>query len=134
MTNVPDGIQDSMSKILIIDDSAQMLHLMREMVTIFGHEAEVAHSGTEGLAKVEEFQPELILLDVMMPGMDGWEFYAKHKEQSDIPVIMVSADASFATRKKAEEVGIRLLEKGIEPFTLRDIIASTISGDTLPSA
>ena len=123
---------DSMSKVLIIDDSAQMLHLMYEMVTLFGHEAEVAHSGTEGLEKVETFKPELILLDVMMPGMDGWEFYAKHKEKSDIPVIMVSADASFATRKKADEAGIRLLEKGVEPFALRDIITSAIFGESSP--
>ena len=94
---------DSMSKVLIIDDSAQMLHLMYEMVTLFGHEAEVAHSGTEGLEKVETFKPELILLDVMMPGMNGWEFYAKHKEKSDVPVIMVSADASFAGQSIASE-------------------------------
>lgn len=111
-----------------------MLHLMREMVSIFGHEADVAHSGTEGLEKVETFQPDLILLDVMMPGMNGWEFFEKHKEQSDIPVIMVSADASFATRRKADEVGIRLLEKGVEPFTLRDIISSTIAGHSQASA
>lgn len=121
-----------MSKILIIDDSAQMLHLMREMVTIFGHTAEIAHSGTEGLEKVETFQPDLILSDVMMPGMDGWEFYEKHRQQSDIPVILVSADVSFATRKKAEEVGINLLEKGLEPFTLKGIIETTISGDLHP--
>lgn len=132
--NEKETPQSKMSKILIIDDSAQMLHLMREMISIFGHTAEIAHSGTEGLEKVDEFQPDLILLDVMMPGMSGWEFFAKHRIQSEIPVIMVSADASFATRKKADEVGIRLLEKGLEPFTLKAIIESTIAGDAQQAA
>lgn len=111
-----------------------MLHLMREMVTIFGHTAEIAHSGTEGLEKVESFQPDLILSDVMMPGMNGWEFYEKHSQQSEIPVILVSADVSFAARKKAEEVGINLLEKGLEPLMLKEIIETTISGDVRPSS
>jgi CheY-like chemotaxis protein len=119
-----------MSKILIVDDSAQMLHLMQEMVSVFGHIPETANSVTAGLAKVKTFEPDLILLDVMMPGMDGWEFYAMHSAQSNIPVIMVSADASFSTRRKAEEVGVKLIEKGVEPFTLRDIINSAISRDS----
>ena len=114
-----------MSKVLIIDDSAQMSHLLREMVSIFGHSAEIAHSGTEGIQKVSSYDPDLILLDIMMPGMDGWSFYEEHQKVSDIPVIMISADASFSTRKKADKLGIRLLEKGVEPFELRDIIASS---------
>lgn len=118
-----------MSKILIIDDSAQMSHLLREMVSIFGHEAEIAHSGTEGIQKVQSFEPELILLDIMMPGMDGWGFYERHQEVSDVPVILISADASFASRRKADELGVRLLEKGVEPFALRDIIAETVPGE-----
>ncbi len=118
-----------MSKILIIDDSAQMSHLLREMVSIFGHEAEIAHSGTEGIQKVQSFEPELILLDIMMPGMDGWGFYEKHSEISEVPVILISADASFASRRKADELGVRLLEKGVEPFALRDIIAETVTGE-----
>lgn len=126
--------QDAMNKILIIDDSAQMLHLMREMVTIFGHQAEVAHSGSEGLEKVEAFQPELILLDLMMPEMDGWEFYTKHRALSDIPVIIVSADDSFDTRQKAKAFGVQLLEKGVKPFVLRDAIADTISNHTSATA
>ncbi|MEM8861280.1 MAG: response regulator [Chloroflexota bacterium] len=117
-----------MSKILIIDDSSQMSHLLKEMVTIFGHTAEIAHSGSEGIEKVQSFEPELILLDIMMPGMDGWGFYEAHKQTSEVPVIMISADASFATRKKAEEIGVMLLEKGVEPFLLRDIISDATTG------
>ncbi|MEM9776816.1 MAG: response regulator [Chloroflexota bacterium] len=118
-----------MSKILIIDDSSQMSDLLREMVSIFGHTAEVAHSGTEGIEKVKSFEPDLILLDIMMPGMDGWGFYEAHQSTSDVPVIMISADASFATRKKADDVGVMLLEKGVEPFLLRDIIAKTTASE-----
>lgn len=118
-----------MSKVLIIDDSAQMSHLLKEMVSIFGHSTEIAHSGTEGIQKVKSFDPDLILLDIMMPGMDGWGFYEKHVEESEIPVIMISADASFSTRKRADKMGVRLLEKGVEPFALRDIIAETVEGE-----
>ena len=99
-----------------------MAHLLMEMVNLFGHHAAVAHSGLEGIEKKKNFNPDLILLDIMMPGMDGWTFYKTHRADSETPVIMISADESVVTRRKAEQVGVKLLPKGTEPLILKESI------------
>lgn len=84
-----------MGKILCIDDEIIMLKAVSIVLREFGHDVAVATNGEDGLKKLPEFKPELIICDVSMPGMDGFEFLkairGKHPELADIPFIYMSA-------------------------------------------
>lgn len=116
-----------MAKILIVDDSAQMTHLLAEMVGLFDHESDIAHSGEEGLKKVESFRPELILLDIMMPVMDGWAFLEAVRSMHSIPVMMISADESLKTKEKAASYQVPLLPKAADPLVLKTRIDAILN-------
>ena len=83
-------------KILIIDDDVDTLRLVGLMLQRQGYEIIAASNGSQGLTKALEERPDLILLDVMMPDMDGWDVYQQMKADEstrDIPVIVVTAKA-----------------------------------------
>ncbi len=79
--------------VLVIDDDSTVQDLLRRSLNRDGFRVETAPDGTSGLARARELHPDIITLDVMMPGMDGWEVLAALKEDpetADIPVIVVS--------------------------------------------
>jgi two-component system, OmpR family, KDP operon response regulator KdpE len=78
-------------KILVIDDKKEMTWLLERALAEEGYEVETAHDGHEGLRQAYASRPDLILLDVMMPGMDGWDMLRRLREFSDVPVIMLTA-------------------------------------------
>ena len=83
-------------KMVCIEDDAEMLELIRLIFTRRGYDVHGAESGLEGLEIVRRETPDLILLDLMMPQMDGWEVYQqlKSSEQTrSIPVVVVTAKA-----------------------------------------
>jgi sigma-B regulation protein RsbU (phosphoserine phosphatase) len=95
-------------KVLIVDDVALNLKLLHAILRKAGHEVVEAASGHEALLKVREAAPDLILLDVMMPGMDGYEvcrILKQDPETSAIPVVFVSALGEVTDRIKGLEVG-----------------------------
>ncbi len=94
-----------MSVILVVDDNPQMAGLIQDIVQLAGYEAEVAYSGLDGLDRVREGMPDLILVDLMMPEMDGWEVYHRLREFSSIPVIFVTAYDTPENQAKARELG-----------------------------
>ena len=73
------------AKILLIDDSQEMTWLLKRALDREDYVVEIAHSGNEGLRLAYAFQPDLIILDIMMPGMDGWEVLHRLREFSDVP-------------------------------------------------
>lgn len=82
--------------ILCIEDEPEMIDLIRLILTRRGFEVEGAAGGKEGLEKVRQNPPDLVLLDLMMPDMDGWEVYQQMKageKTRNIPVIVVTAKA-----------------------------------------
>jgi len=81
----------SKPKILVVDDEDRDLRLVEAMLAPEGYEVVLAHSGVEALDKVREIPPDVILLDVMMPKMNGYEVLRILRQQSDIPVIMLTA-------------------------------------------
>ena len=86
-----------MPKILLIDDDVDFVKATQLALESDGYTVDAAHSGDEGLVKVMETVPDLIVLDVMMPGTDGWETCRRLKESDqtgNIPVIMLTAVAS----------------------------------------
>lgn len=83
-------------KILCIEDEQEMIDLMRLILSRRGFEVLGASGGVEGLKMVRENHPDLVLLDLMMPDMDGWEVYQQMKADEttrNIPVIVVTAKA-----------------------------------------
>jgi two-component system alkaline phosphatase synthesis response regulator PhoP len=84
-------------KILLIDDDYDFLVATKTMVESSGYSADTAENAEDGLEKAKKGKPDLIVLDVMMPGMDGWEaceILKSAPETQDIPIIMLTAVAS----------------------------------------
>jgi DNA-binding response OmpR family regulator len=87
---------DVQIRVVCIEDEPEMIDLVRLILSRKGFEVIGAPGGEEGLQAVEEFRPHLILLDLMMPDLDGWEVYQRIKsnpEVNQIPVIVVTAKA-----------------------------------------
>lgn len=80
-----------MGSILIIEDDATLLRLLASHLTFNGYEVLLAGSGSCGLAMAREATPDLVLLDIMMPAMDGWEVCQRLRDFSDVPIIMLTA-------------------------------------------
>ena len=82
-----------MAKVMIVDDSPTEVHVLQTMLTKNGHEVVVATTGEEGVEMAKSVMPDLILMDVVMPGMNGFQAtrqISKNTETSSIPVIMVT--------------------------------------------
>jgi DNA-binding response OmpR family regulator len=77
--------------ILVIDDDADLAAMLKAQLERNNHRVVVASSGRDGLQKAYQARPDLILLDIMMPGMDGWEVCSRLRELSSVPIIMLTA-------------------------------------------
>lgn len=98
----------NMGKILLIEDDPLMMRLYKKVFERNGFEVEIAERGPEGLAKAESSKPDLILLDIMMPEMDGFEVLKRLKENPsthDVKVIALTNLAGEEDAKKAIELG-----------------------------
>jgi CheY-like chemotaxis protein len=83
-----------MLSVLVVDDEPDIREAVSELLAEEGYEVQSARDGAEALRKARSFHPSVVLLDLMMPGMNGWEFRAQQKddpELSGIPIIVVSA-------------------------------------------
>jgi len=88
--------QNNSQQILCIEDEPEMIDLIRLILNRKGFEVNGANGGKEGLDAIRKNKPDLVLLDLMMPDMDGWEVYQQMKADEatrDIPVIVVTAKA-----------------------------------------
>ena len=97
------------ARILIADDDPVIVRLLQVNFRLEGYDVETAAHGEEALTKAQELQPALILLDVMMPGLDGWEVARRLKDDErtkDIPVLFLSARAQEEDRRKGLELGV----------------------------
>lgn len=123
-----------MPVILVIDDNPQVATLIQEMVQLAGYQTEVAYSGLEGLDKAREGMPDLILVDLMMPDMDGWEVYHQLREFSSIPVIFVTAYDTPKNEAKALQMGAEgFIGKDLTPMQLVQHIQFVLEGQSRPS-
>jgi DNA-binding response OmpR family regulator len=109
------------TRLLIIDDDASLCGLIQLILTKQGFQVEAAYDAISGLQKAYAYHPDLILLDVMLPGINGWELLGRFREMSEVPVIMLTALSS------AEDV-IRGLDLGADayltkPVTREELIA-----------
>jgi len=94
--------------ILVVDDDPDSLDIVRTFLEARGYDVTTATDGRTGLAKLEEVRPELVLLDVMMPGMDGWEvarIIKNHPDFGDTRVVMLTARSGFSDKQEGLRAG-----------------------------
>ncbi len=111
------------AKILVVDDDAKNLRLMSAILENDGYDLDTATNGGEALAKTRSFSPDLVFLDIMMPGMDGYEVCRRLKGDAslrDIPVVMVTALEDRESR-------IRGLESGAHDFLTKPIDSTELA-------
>ena len=97
-----------MSKILIVEDNEMNRDMLSRRLTRKGYEIEMAVNGQEGLDKMRSWSPDLVLMDMGLPVLDGWEATSQAKadgELSSIPIIALTAHAMEADRQKALAAG-----------------------------
>lgn len=95
-------------KILMVDDDKMLIDLYKERLELAGYKVEISRDGEEGLTKVHETKPDLVLMDIMMPKVNGYEALASIKSDpstKDIPVIILSALMRDLNKSKAIEAG-----------------------------
>jgi DNA-binding response OmpR family regulator len=92
-------------RLLVIDDDKKLCRLIRDYLEPMGYEVESAHSGPDGLDKAQAGQYQAIILDVMLPGMDGFEVLKQLRRTSDVPVLMLTARGEEPDRIVGLEIG-----------------------------
>lgn len=116
-----------MARILIIEDNEQNLYLETFILQKNGHEVLQAVSGESGIARAAQDPPDLILLDIQLPGMDGYtvaEALRKHPAIADIPIIAVTSYAMTGDRERILASGCTsYIEKPINPETFHSEIS-----------
>jgi len=80
-----------MYKVLIIDDDPAMTELVAIFLKTHGLDAYMANTGEEGIQLIHQISPDVIILDLMMPGMDGWEVCSQVRSFSSVPILILSA-------------------------------------------
>ena len=109
------------TKILVVDDDPNILQLINLYLTREGFEVVTAEAGDEALRKFKSDPPNMMLLDVMLPGMDGWQVCREVRKVSNIPVIMLSARGEEYDKLFGFETGID--DYVVKPFSPRELMA-----------
>jgi len=102
-------------KILVVDDDATFVRLVDQVLTDKGYEVLTASNGQEALRLLFVHKPDLVLLDVVMPGMDGWQACSRIRDISDVPIIILSGS------QKTEADIVRGLDYGADGYIIKPI-------------
>lgn len=99
------GAATGKTRVLMIDDDRKLCRLVRDYLAPMGYETELAHTGPEGLEKALEQNYHAVILDLMLPGMDGFEVLKKLRNKSDVPVLMLTGRGEEPDRIVGLEIG-----------------------------
>jgi len=102
-------------KILVVDDEPSFARLVNQVLTYSGFEVFTANDGQEALRLMYANKPDLVLLDVVMPKMDGWQTCSRIREVSDVPIVMLTG------KQKSEEDVVRGLDYGADEYLIKPI-------------
>jgi two-component system, OmpR family, alkaline phosphatase synthesis response regulator PhoP len=120
-----------MTKVLVIDDEAPIRLLCRVNLEAEGLDVIEAPDGPSGLEIAEREQPDVVLLDVMMPGLDGWsvaERLLENEETSHIPVVFLTARADLRDRARGIDLGgLDYITKPFNPVELASLVSRVVS-------
>ena len=109
------------TKILIVDDDQNICELLRLYVEKEGFEAVVVNDGEAAVKAVNEYAPKLILLDIMLPKLDGWQVCREVRKSSDVPIIMITAKGETFDKILGLELGAD--DYIVKPFDAKEVIA-----------
>src|SRR3990172_8817337 len=111
-----------MSKsILVIDDDPTLLELLRAHLEAAGYQTMVVIDGPSGLQIAFDEKPDLIILDVMMPGMNGWEVCEHLRKKIDLPIIMLTAKSEEIDKLRGFRLGVD--DYVTKPFSFAELVA-----------
>jgi len=108
-------------KILVVEDDSAIASLMRMQLENREYQVQVAKNGAEGLRQAYAWQPDLVVLDIMMPDMDGWTVCERLRELSDVPIVFVTAIGKEADIVRGLEMGAD--DYLVKPFSPRELLA-----------
>ena len=114
-----------MNKVLIIDDDKELCALIKRSVLSEDIEADFCNTGKEGLQKLKEKEYQLVILDVMMPGMDGFETLEEIRKENSLPILMFTSKNDSASKVRGLRAGAD--DYLTKPFDMDELIARIIS-------
>ena len=134
-TNVPRSNQRDGKRILVVDDETRVIGFIRMNLELEGHQILEAHNGVEALEMIRTQLPDLVLLDVMMPELDGFETLRMLREFSNIPVIMLTAKGEENDKVYGLELGADdYVAKPFGPRELSSRIKAVMRRAEMPSS
>ena len=110
-----------MQRILVVDDDPEILSLLKRGLSYEGYAVETASNGAEALSKAREKEPDLVVLDVMMPEMDGVEVARRLRQAGDVPILMLTARGTVADRVAGLDGGAD--DYLVKPFAFDELLA-----------
>ena len=108
-------------KLLVCDDDNNICELLRLYLVKEGYSVVLAQSGTEALSLFHKERPDMVLLDIMMPGMDGWQVCREIRKTSDCPIIMITAKGETFDKVLGLELGAD--DYIVKPFDTKEVVA-----------
>jgi len=109
------------TKILVVDDDSNISELLKMYFENEGYDVKLASDGVEGLSYFKIFEPDLVLLDIMMPKKDGWQVCREIREMSSKPIIMVTAKGEVFDKVLGLELGAD--DFVVKPFDMKELSA-----------
>ncbi len=111
----------SIGKILIIDDDKNICDLLRIYLEKEGYSTIISNNGEEGMVKFHALKPDIILLDVMLPGMDGWQICREIRKNYSTPILMITAKSEVFDKVLGLELGAD--DYIVKPFDTKEVLA-----------
>ncbi|OGO01088.1 MAG: DNA-binding response regulator [Chloroflexi bacterium RBG_13_53_26] len=108
-------------RILVVDDDPEIVSFLKRGLAYEGYTIDTAGDGTEALAKAREIEPDLVILDIMMPGLDGIEVSRRLRQASEVPILMLTAKATVADRVAGLDSGAD--DYLVKPFAFDELLA-----------
>lgn len=107
--------------ILVVDDDPEIVSFLKRGLIYEGYSVDTAGDGTEALARAREMEPDLVILDIMMPGIDGVEVSKRLRQASDVPILMLTAKGTIADRVEGLDSGAD--DYLVKPFAFDELLA-----------
>lgn len=108
-------------KVLIIDNDKNICELLRMCLEKEGYSVLISNDGEEGLVKFSALKPDMVLLDVMLPGIDGWQICREIRKKSNIPLIYITSKAEVFDKVLGLELGAD--DYIVKPFDVKEVLA-----------
>lgn len=111
----------SLEKILVVDDDKNICELLRLYLEKEGYSVIMCHDGQEAVVKFNALNPDMILLDIMMPSLDGWQVCREIRKKSNVPIIMLTAKGETFDKVLGLELGAD--DYVVKPFDTKEVVA-----------